>query len=103
VLLSYLALLHGRFVGWIGAFGLAAGAVICFLTVLMSWYGVNFVLGVGLHSYGFNRGGLEYVLGYVVVQSGFVLWAWQRVSRAAVRSGAPVTTMPVTDEVRMTN
>jgi hypothetical protein len=24
---------------------------------MMSWYGVNFVLGVGLHSYGFTEGG----------------------------------------------
>ena len=23
----------------------------------MAWYGVNFVLGVGLHSYGFGEGG----------------------------------------------
>jgi hypothetical protein len=23
----------------------------------MAWYGVNFVLGVGLHSYGFTEGG----------------------------------------------
>jgi hypothetical protein len=23
----------------------------------MSWYGVNFILGVGLHAYGFGEGG----------------------------------------------
>jgi hypothetical protein len=23
----------------------------------MAWYGVNFILGVGLHSYGFTEGG----------------------------------------------
>lgn len=78
VLLSYLALLHGRYAGWVGPFGLAAGAVVCFMTVLMSWYGVNFVLGAGLHSYGFNAGGLGYVMTYVAAQSAFVAWAWWR-------------------------
>jgi hypothetical protein len=27
------------------------------MSVIMAWYGVNFVLGVGLHSYGFTEGG----------------------------------------------
>ncbi len=75
VLLTYLALLHGRFAGWIGTFGLAAGAVICFSTVLMSWYGVNFVLGVGLHSYGFGTGGQGWVAVFVLSQIGFVIVA----------------------------
>ena len=84
VLLAYLALLHGRYIGWVGPFGLAAGAVVCFLTVLMSWYGVNFVLGAGLHSYGFGAGGLEYVLAYAIVQSAFVLWARWRYRLTAI-------------------
>lgn len=56
-LLVYLVPLHGRFAGWVNTFGLVAASVICFLSVLMAWYGVNFVLGVGLHSYGFTEGG----------------------------------------------
>ena len=31
----------------------------------MACYGVNFVLGTGLHSYGFSTGGFPYVLGFV--------------------------------------
>ena len=31
----------------------------------MAWYGVNYVLGAGLHSYGFGAGGLEYVTTFV--------------------------------------
>jgi hypothetical protein len=31
----------------------------------MAWYGVNFVLGAGLHSYGFGAGGVEYVATFV--------------------------------------
>ena len=76
VLLTYLALLHGRYAGWIKQFGTAAGAVLCFTAVLMSWYGVNFVLGAGLHAYGFNTGGQEYVAGFVLAQWAYVAFAW---------------------------
>ena len=51
--------LHGRFAGWVSTFGLVFSSVICFLSVVMAWYGVNFVLGVGLHSYGFVEGGSQ--------------------------------------------
>jgi ABC-type transport system involved in cytochrome c biogenesis permease subunit len=56
-LLVYLIPLHGRFAGWVNTFGLAMLSVVCFSSVLMAWYGVNFILGVGLHSYGFTEGG----------------------------------------------
>jgi ABC-type transport system involved in cytochrome c biogenesis permease subunit len=55
-LLCYVIPLHARFVGWVKDFGLAACSVICFSSVVMAWYGVNFVLGAGLHSYGFGGG-----------------------------------------------
>ena len=47
-LLGYIAILHGRLVGWIQPFALAAWSVIAFGLVIMAWYGVNFVLGAGL-------------------------------------------------------
>jgi ABC-type transport system involved in cytochrome c biogenesis permease subunit len=72
ILLVYLALLHGRFAGWVGPWGLAAGAVGAFLTVLMSWYGVNFVLGAGLHSYGFGTGGQLYVGLFTLAQLAYL-------------------------------
>ena len=67
-LLGYLALLHARHIGWVGDFGMAAFSVLCFTLILMAWYGVNFVLGTGLHSYGFGGGGQGYVLAAVAVQ-----------------------------------
>ena len=73
--LGYLAVLHGRFAGWFRTFGTAASAVCCFTGVVMAWYGVNFVLGVGLHSYGFGGGGVHYVTGIVVLQLLYVAWA----------------------------
>ncbi|MCR4411698.1 MAG: cytochrome c biogenesis protein CcsA [Thermoguttaceae bacterium] len=51
-LLVYLAVLHGRYVGWIGHFGLAFGSVLGAASIVMAWYGVNFILRTGLHSYG---------------------------------------------------
>ncbi|MGP1375361.1 MAG: cytochrome c biogenesis protein [Almyronema sp.] len=65
-LLCYLAPLHGRLVGWIGNFGITVASVVAFNAVLMAWYGVNFVLGTGLHSYGFGTGGSELLVAGVV-------------------------------------
>jgi hypothetical protein len=49
--------------------------------VLMAWYGVNFVLGAGLHSYGFSTGGVSYVATYCCLQLLFVAAAaWMRAS-----------------------
>ncbi len=62
-LLVYLIPLHGRFAGWVNTFWLVIASVVCFLSVLMAWYGVNFVLGVGLHSYGFVEGGSQGTVG----------------------------------------
>jgi cytochrome c-type biogenesis protein CcsB len=66
--LGYLAILHGRFAGWIKDFGMAVGSLLGYLLVLMAWYGVNFVLGTGLHSYGFGSGGYWYVGGFVAFE-----------------------------------
>lgn len=66
-LLGYLVVLHGRFAGWLDTFGTALASVLAFLGVLMAWYGVNFVLAAGLHSYGFGGGGLPYVAAVVAL------------------------------------
>jgi hypothetical protein len=54
--------------------------VVCFLAVLMAWYGVNFVLGKGLHSYGFGIGGETYVATFIVLDLlfvGFAVWRYR--------------------------
>jgi cytochrome c-type biogenesis protein CcsB len=66
-LLGYVAILHARLVGLIKDFGLLICGVCTFALVIMAWYGVNFVLGAGLHSYGFGAGGVEYVAGFVAI------------------------------------
>jgi cytochrome c-type biogenesis protein CcsB len=75
-LMGYLALLHARLVGWAKDFGMLAGSIVSFSLVIMAWYGVNFVLGAGLHSYGFGAGGIEYVSGFVGLHIIFVGYAW---------------------------
>ncbi|MEZ0392750.1 MAG: cytochrome c biogenesis protein [Pseudobdellovibrionaceae bacterium] len=73
-LLGYLAVLHGRLGGWLKDFGMVASAVITFSLVIMAWYGVNFVLGAGLHSYGFGAGGVGYVSVFVALHLLFVIF-----------------------------
>jgi len=68
ILLTYLVPLHLRFVGVVGPTGLAAWSVFGFLSVVMSWYGVNFLLGTGLHAYAFGNGGQMIVLPLCAVQ-----------------------------------
>jgi ABC-type transport system involved in cytochrome c biogenesis permease subunit len=70
-LLGYLAVLHARISGAVGHRGLAVLSIACFSLVIMAWYGVNFVLGTGLHSYGFGDGGQGYV--YLAI---FAQWSY---------------------------
>jgi ABC-type transport system involved in cytochrome c biogenesis permease subunit len=82
-LLCYIFVLHGRVVGWWDQFGLALASVVCFCAVVMTWYGVNFILGKGLHSYGFGIGGERYVAGFVCADLAYVAVAAIRYRKAA--------------------
>jgi ABC-type transport system involved in cytochrome c biogenesis permease subunit len=80
-LLGYLSLLHARSAGVLRDFGMAVGSVLSFLLVLMAWYGVNFILGTGLHSYGFGSGGYGYVAAFAGTELAIVVFAlmvWRR-------------------------
>ncbi len=66
--LGFLAIQHAKFVGWLKPFGLLASAPIAYLLVIMAWYGVNFILAAGLHSYGFSSGGATIVVTFVIIQ-----------------------------------
>jgi ABC-type transport system involved in cytochrome c biogenesis permease subunit len=91
-LLTYIFALHGRLAGLWADFGLAVASVICFLSVVMAWYGVNFLLGKGLHSYGFGIGGESYVFTLIALDGLYVATAaWRRLT--ALRS----TSEPVPD------
>jgi len=93
-LLCYITTLHGRLAGWWTEFGLVVASVVCFLAVLMAWYGVNFVLGKGLHSYGFGIGGESYVGTFVIADLLFVafaIWRYRSSKRSPITRAEPVT------------
>lgn len=56
----YLLWIHAYQFQLISSFGLAFGAVAGLLAISFTWYGVNYILGTGLHSYGFGSGGEIY-------------------------------------------
>ncbi len=91
----YLAIIHARFAGWLRHFGLAASAILGFLAVVMTYYGVNFILSAGMHAYGFSEGGQFFAGLYAVVEIAIVAGArvWyvsaNRVSPDAVVESHP--------------
>ena len=98
--LGYLAILHARMTGWIKDFGMAVGSLLGYLLVLMAWYGVNFVLGTGLHSYGFGSGGYWYVGGFVAFEVFVITAALLRRRSELQKHGAvrPPRRRPRTEE-----
>jgi ABC-type transport system involved in cytochrome c biogenesis permease subunit len=67
-LLVYIGILHTRYIGWTADFGMILAAVLGATAVLFTWYGVNFLLGSGMHSYGSGAGGQWAVGSAVAVQ-----------------------------------
>jgi len=68
VLLVYMAILHGKYSSWIPPqrfVPLVAGA---FMSVMMAWFGVNYILASGLHSYGFSEGGAVFLGTFFLIQ-----------------------------------
>ena len=66
-LLGYLALLHARVAKYVEEVGFLAWSVVTSTLVVMAWYGVNYVLGEGKHSYGFGAGGVEIVASVMIL------------------------------------
>ncbi len=70
---AYLAGVHAFRYRIIGEYGLALCAIVGAWTVTFTWYGVNYILGTGLHSYGFGSGGEWIYLVSVVLDAALVL------------------------------
>ncbi len=45
-----------------GMFGTALKSILCFWLIIMTYVGVNYVLGIGLHSYGFGTGAVAHYM-----------------------------------------
>ncbi|MGE3108996.1 MAG: cytochrome c biogenesis protein [Phycisphaerales bacterium] len=88
----YFAVLHARYVRWLKDFGLAASAVLGFASIVWTFYGVNYLMGTGLHSYGFGAGGGMWVAVWAVAEIVFVLACrWRMPSGQRQRSGEPAS------------
>jgi ABC-type transport system involved in cytochrome c biogenesis permease subunit len=75
--LAYMAILHAKVEQLIGRFGVAAISVVAFQTILMTYLGVNYVLGTGLHSYGFGDSPVvKWMIIVALAEASFLLWGW---------------------------
>jgi hypothetical protein len=73
VLMTYMVILHGRNTSWIKTdrfITITAGA---FMSVMMAWFGVNYILATGLHSYGFSEGGAIFLGSFFLIQTTFLI------------------------------
>lgn len=70
----YLLFIHAYTFRHIRDFGLAIGSVAGLLAISFTWYGVNYVLGTGLHSYGFGNGGESLYFLYVGIECLFLFF-----------------------------
>jgi len=74
VLLVYMAILHGRYSNWITPARFAPLAAGAFMSVMMAWFGVNYILASGLHSYGFSEGGAIFLGSFFTLQTTFLIF-----------------------------
>ncbi|MFP5385636.1 MAG: cytochrome c biogenesis protein [Bacteriovoracia bacterium] len=83
VLLVYMAILHGKYTSWIPPHRfvpLVAGA---FMSVMMAWFGVNYILASGLHSYGFSEGGAIFLGSFFLIQTLILIFCSINLRKAA--------------------
>lgn len=89
----YFAVLHARYIRWLRDFGLAAAAILGFVVIVWTFYGVNYVMATGLHSYGFGSGGELWVGLWAAAEILFLIIARVRYS-SILKSAAPAPTLP---------
>ena len=70
ICLLEIAMLHGRFAGWLRTRGFAFVSLLLGMIVCFSWWHVN-LLGVGLHSYGFTSGIQTSLYTYYAIEVAF--------------------------------
>lgn len=70
----YLIWIHAYRFHHIDSFGLAIGAVSGLIPISFTWYGVNYILGTGLHSYGFGSGGEYYYYTFLATECLFIIF-----------------------------
>lgn len=69
VLLFYMVLVHGKYSSWINTHRFMILSAAGYMTVMMAWFGVNYILASGLHSYGFSEGGAVFLGSFFLIQT----------------------------------
>lgn len=72
VLCFYMAILHGKYTSWIPTKRFVQLVAAAFMSVMMAWFGVNYILASGLHSYGFSQGGALFLGSFFTLQILFI-------------------------------
>lgn len=83
VLCIYMAILHGRYTSWIKPARFITVTAGAFLSVMMAWFGVNYILASGLHSYGFSEGGAIFLGTFFLVQVALLVFTHDFQNKAA--------------------
>ena len=78
VLCLYMAILHGRYTTWIRNHLFMTFTAAAFMSVMMAWFGVNYILASGLHSYGFSEGGALFLGTFFVIQITILILTLQK-------------------------
>ncbi|PIP96537.1 MAG: hypothetical protein COW00_10075 [Bdellovibrio sp. CG12_big_fil_rev_8_21_14_0_65_39_13] len=73
VLCLYMAILHGKYTSWIPTKRFVQLVAAAFMSVMMAWFGVNYILASGLHSYGFSQGGALFLGSFFAIQILFLI------------------------------
>lgn len=82
----YLLLIHAYRFGKITTRGLAMGSIIGLIAISFTWYGVNYILGTGLHSYGFGSGGEIWYYLYVTFEAAFLIWVLKKNKKSLLQN-----------------
>lgn len=84
VLLIYMAILHGKYTNWISNHSFIPMVAAAFMSVMMAWFGVNYILASGLHSYGFSEGGAIFLGTFFLVQILIIVFTAKQNQRHAL-------------------
>lgn len=82
---SYLLIIHARQFRLLSDLWLALSAALAFFAITFTWYGVNYLLKTGLHSYGFGQGGGGLYLAAVAADALFLTFLALRRKKTIVQ------------------
>jgi cytochrome c-type biogenesis protein CcsB len=82
VLCLYMAILHGRYTAWITNDRFMTVTAAAFMSVMMAWFGVNYILASGLHSYGFSEGGAIFLGSFFLIQILVIVFTLKKKEKA---------------------